>query len=101
MAIYVGTRNTPGDGDAIVTAGASERLSIGDFVQFQLNEAGPCTLLLKYNSTTIYSVTLQSAGDGVALPIPNQVSAPAAALYVNLSAAKAIGYVLDVDKANW
>jgi hypothetical protein len=101
MANYVGTRNTSGNGDAIITAGATERLRLGNFVQLQLNEAGPCTVLLKFGSTTIYSVTLQSAGDGVVVTLPAQVSALADPLYINLSAAKAVGYVVDIDKVTW
>ena len=33
----------------------------------QLNAAGPQTVILKFGSTTKYSVTLQNAGDGVLL----------------------------------
>lgn len=97
------TRAGAGDGTALITAGASERLRIGDYIFLQLLEAGPITVVLKFGSTVIHSpILLSSAVPGVVLNIPHQHSALAAALYVNLSANDIdVSVTIDVDKLSY
>lgn len=97
--LYVGSQGTAGNGTAVVTAAADRRLKIGKFIQLQLNAAGPQTVILKFGSTAKYSVTFQNAGDGIVLQnLPEQWSADGEALYVNVSASIAVGYVIDVEE---
>lgn len=97
------TRAGSGDGTALVTAGASERLRIGDYIYLQLLETGPITVVLKFDSTVLHSpILLQSVGDGVVLKLPGQISAKAAALYANLSANDIdVSVTVDVDKLTY
>lgn len=97
------TRAGSGDGTALVTAGASERLRIGRYIYLQLLETGPITVVLKFGSATIHSpILLQSVGDGVVLNLPDQDSALAAALYANLSANDIdVSVTVDVQKLSY
>lgn len=98
MAYATGTRSTSGDGSAVASAGAAERLKLGEFIQLQLTVAGPVTVVLKLGSTTHYTVLLQNAGDGVILHrIPPIIGQLGEDLYVDLSDAKAVGYVIAYD----
>ena len=93
--LYIGTRNTSGDGTAIATAGATERVRVRR-IQLQLTEStGPVTVLLKLASMTIYQVLLANQGDGVVFDLAGVTGALGADLYVNLSDAKAVAYVID------
>ena len=97
---YVGTRNTAGNGSAIITASTGNRLRFGRFAQLQLNAAGPQTVEILFGTATvIYSATLQNAGDGVIVEnLEPQFSAGTAPLYVSLSGSAAVGYVLDIHE---
>lgn len=97
------TRAGSGDGTALITAAAGERLRIGDYIFLQLLETGPITVVLKFGSTAIHSpILLQNVGDGVVLELPHQVSAQAAALYANLSANDIdVSVTIDVDKLTY
>lgn len=98
MAYARGTRNSSGNGSAVATAGASERLKLGDFIQLQLTAVGPVTIVLLLGSTQVYSVLLQNAGEAVILQrIPPIVGQLGEDLYVDLSDAKAVGYVIAYD----
>ncbi len=81
------TRTGAGDGAALITAAASERLRIGSYIFLQLLEAGPITILLKFDAVAIHSpILLSSVASGVVLKLPEQTSPLGANLYVNLSA---------------
>lgn len=97
------TRTGSGDGTALATAGASERLRIGDYIYLQLLETGPVTVLLKFGSTSLHSpILLSSDVPGVVLKLPEQISAQAAALYVNLSANDIdVSVTIDVDRLTY
>ncbi len=97
------TRTGSGDGTALITAGAAERLRIGDYIFLELLEPGQVTVVLKFGSTVIHSpILLSSAVPGVVLELPEQISAQAAALYVNLSANDIdVSVTIDVDKVSY
>lgn len=95
--MYIGTRNTSGDGSAIATAGATERVRVRT-VQLQLTDStGPVTVLLKLAAVTIYQVLLAEQGSGVVFDLGGVAGAKGADLYVNLSAAKEVSYVIDAE----
>lgn len=97
------TRTGSGDGTALITAGAAERLRIGAYIFLELLEAGPITVVLKFGAAAIHSpILLQSVGTGIVLQIPDQYSALAAALYVNLSANDIdVSVTIDVDRLSY
>ncbi len=93
------TRTGAGAGTALITAGASERLRIGDYVFLQLLETGTITAVLKFDAAAMHSpILLDGTAMGVVLKIPEQVSAKGAALYVDLSANDLdVSVTIDVD----
>lgn len=93
------TRTGAGAGTALITAGASERLRIGDYIYLQLMETGTITVVLKFDAAAIHSpILLDQTAFGVALKIPEQISAKGAALYVDLSANDLdVSVTIDVD----
>lgn len=97
------TRAGAGDGTALITAAAGERLRIGDYVFLQLMEAGEITVILKFGSTQVHSpILLKDASMGTVLKFPHQTSAPGEALYVNLSANDIdVSVTVDVDKLSY
>lgn len=89
-----GTRATSGDGTAVIAApGASSRILI-DYIQLQ-SEAGEVTILLKHGSTSIDRIYCAAAGNGKTeyLPVPVTTDLNSA-IYVNLSDAVQVGYVI-------
>lgn len=97
------TRTGAGAGTALVTAGASERLRIGDYIYLQLLETGPITVHIKFGETSLHSpILLSSDVPGVVLKWPEQISAKGAALYVDLSANDIdVSVTIDVDKLTY
>lgn len=104
--LRIGNRATSGDGDAIVDAGASERVRVHGHVFLQAQEAGPVTCILKFvdgeTSTSLHTgIKLVDDGDGVVLDLPAQTSTPGAALHLNLSAAKSVNYTIYAELVGW
>ena len=97
------TRTGSGDGTALATAGANERLRIGDYIFLELLETGPITVVLKFGAAAIHSpILLRAGGIGIAIKIPHQYSALGAALYVHLSADDIdVSVTIDVDKLSY
>ncbi len=94
------TRTGSGAGTALATAGASERLRIGEYLFLQLLETGPITVVLKFDATAIHSpILLNEVGLGVIIELPTQISAKGAAFYVDLSANDIdVSVTVDIDK---
>ena len=103
MALYTGIRNTIGNGSAIVTAGATQRLKLNGFLKIQAKEAGPINALVQYvksgaDDVTVYEVYMANNGGGdIVDKVPLFVSEPGAALHIELDVAKVIAYVIEVD----
>lgn len=97
------TRTGAGNGTAIATAAAGERLRIGDYVFLQALDAGPITVILKFGDTEIHSpILLQNVESGVVLKFPPQTSGQAEALYVNLSANDIdVSVTIDVQRVRY
>ena len=102
--LYHGNRNTTtGNGTAIVTAGATQRLRLNGLMKIQAKEAGPINALLQFVKSgaaddTIYEVYMLSQGDGeVVHPLPLHVSEPGAALHIDIDVAKVVAYAIEVD----
>ena len=99
--LITGTRNTSGAGTAIKTAAAGNVLKVGRFIQLQINAAGANTIIVKYvlgeTTTVIYTADLSDDVPGVIVELPDvETSAAGAALHVDLSAALAMRYIIDV-----
>lgn len=94
-----GTRNTAGNGTALATANAGQKLRIGKFILLQLKATvGPVTALLKFGSTTVLPLHMTVQGDGLVLvDVPPMVSAAGDSLYLNLSDDKEVMYKIYVD----
>ncbi len=104
MALYKGTRNTTvGNGTAIVTAGATERLRLNGLMKIQAKEAGPINALLQFVKSgsadvTVYEVFAVDSGNGeIVHPLPLHVSEPGASLHIDIDVAKVVAYAIDVD----
>ena len=81
------TRTGAGAGTALITAAASERLRIGQYIFLELLEAGTITVILKFDAVAIHSpILLSSDVPGVVLKLPEQTSGLGASLYADLSA---------------
>ena len=52
------TQTGAGAGTALITAGAAQRLRVGEYVYLQLMETGTITAVLKFDSTAIHSPIL-------------------------------------------
>lgn len=101
MALYSGTRNTSGAGDAIVTAGATTKLIVGRFIMLEGLAAGDNTIIVKFvkgaSTVTIFTLTLSNDVKAGVFALPDiQESVAGAALHVDLSAALAMRYQIDV-----
>lgn len=98
MPYIRGVRDTAGGGTAVATAGATERIRIGRFIQLQLKEAGPVDVLLKLGDTTHYSVLLESTSQGIVLDdIPGMTGERGEDLTIDLSAAVEVAYHIYYD----
>ena len=96
--LYQGTRNTSGNGTAILTPATGKRLRTNGVLKLQLKEAGPVNVLVKMGSTTIYTAYIKDDGAGELVQLPVKNYGVDEALYINLDAAKAVLYVIDVDE---
>lgn len=101
--LYKTTRTGSGAGTAIATAAAGERLAIGSYLFFELLEAGPVTIVLKFGSTAIHSpILLNDVATGLILVLPQQTSAKGEALYVDLSADNIdVSVTIDVERLSY
>ena len=94
MAIYTGTKSASGDSAAIIDPGATKKVHLRGDQQLQSEATGALTILLKVGTTTVRRVYCANAGDGVLFEI-DYVGAAGETVIVNLSAAVAMGYVLN------
>jgi hypothetical protein len=102
--LYHGTRNTTtGNGTAIVTAGATQRLRVNGFLKIQAKESGTINALLQFvksgsSDVTIYSVYMDADVRGEIIDkLPLHVSEPGASLHIDIDVAKIIAYAIEVD----
>lgn len=89
-----GTRSTSGDGTAVIAApGATSRILI-DYIQLQ-SEADEVTVLLKRGGTVIDRIYCGAAAHGKTEKLDRPIVCDFnEAIYVNLSGAVQVGYVI-------
>lgn len=98
----VGTRNTSGDGTAVIAApGAGMRIVIHG-IQLQAEVDGDQTILLKSGGTTIYRLFVATKVDGIVRELSGENETDMRiycganeAIFVNLSASLLMNYVID------
>lgn len=98
----VGTRNTSGDGTAVIAApGAGMRIVIHG-IQLQAEVTGDQTILLKSGSTTVYRLFVATKVDGIVRELAGEnetdmriYGGANEAIFVNLSASLLMNYVID------
>lgn len=98
----VGTRNTSGDGTAVIAApGAGMRIVIHG-IQLQAEVAGDQTILVKSGGTTVYRLFVSAKGEGLVRELSGENETDMRiycganeAIFVNLSASLLMNYVID------
>lgn len=90
-----GTRSTSGDGTAVIAApGAMSRILI-DYIQLQSEADTAVTVLLKSGSTVVDRIYCGSGGHGKTEKLDRPIVCGFnEAIYVNLSGAVQVGYVI-------
>lgn len=101
--LYIGSRGTSGDGTAIVTAGAGERIRVHGHFFLQIAETGDVTVIPKFvvgeTSSKVHADIILGSSDvkGVLMDIPMQTSPLGASLHLNLSDAIDVNYTIQAD----
>ncbi len=93
-APITGTRNTSGDGTAVLDPGATGKVHVSGVQQMQSEATGVVTMILKVGTTPVARVYCPSAGQGLVTKI-DYTGAVGEKLYVNLSDNISCGYVLN------
>lgn len=88
MSVARAMRSTPGDGAAVVTAAADQRMDLG-WMQIQNKGNSAVNVKLKFGTREIYDVLLEEKGIGVLPGLPPDLrrSGIGESLYVNLDGA--------------
>lgn len=95
--IVRGTRNSSGDGTAVMAATAAQRLTVGPFVQLQNKGAADVNVKLLLGATEIYDVLLEPKIALVLTDFPSANGGVGQALFVNLDAAVDVYYQIQTD----
>lgn len=98
----VGTRNTSGDGTAVIAAPGAGRRIVIHGIQLQAEADGDQTVLIKSGSTTVYRFFMATKVQGIVRELSGENETDMRiycganeAVFVNLSAAVAMNYIID------